>query len=197
MAAAAGGVTAIAAASGSSSTETNGIATAVDATDANTFAVLARPTGAGDAVPSVETQGLTSGSFTSYFGANLLLARRASGFANGGAWVVPGNSAVCLIADPAYANGVTDASLAGAAACASDSRAASGGLEFTAGSIRDAGVQTIAGLVPNGVDAVTVHLAGGSVISETVHDNVYMGTVVGDVSSVTYTYEGAAVSVDA
>ncbi|MGA2471494.1 MAG: hypothetical protein ABSG64_12510 [Solirubrobacteraceae bacterium] len=157
------------------------LASAVDTADANTFAVLDVGVGSQDAVPATETEGLAAGGFTQMFGGNLSLARQATGFQAGGAWVVPGDGAVCLIADPKY--GTADQP-DGAAMCSADAGAAGGYLEFTTGTL---GTDTsVAGLVPNGVGSVQLQLADGSLETLPVHDNVYMSTLSENLSAVTF-----------
>lgn len=167
------------------------LATTVDPADAQTFAVLDRAVSMQDAVPAVEDDGLTGGSFTQDFGANLGLARAVAGLPAGAAWVVPGNGSVCLIADASYGS---TAAPDGGAMCSADATAAGGYLEFTTGHMGTD--SSVAGLVPNGVDAVQIQLADGSQQSVAVHDNVYLASLSEDLVAVSFTLpDGQAVEV--
>lgn len=196
-----GSAVAVAASAGTPPTPTPTVATqpteSVDAADLQAFALFNRPLTTADAVPTVEAQGLGGTSFATSFGGNVALARRAPGFATGGAWLVPGAGAVCLIADPWYTSAsMNESAGGGAAACAVDSRAASGALELTAEGEKHPGMTTVAGVVPNGVSAVTVTLVDGSTVREPVYENVYMGIVSATVQLIQYTAEdGARVTV--
>lgn len=164
------------------------VAQTVDAADASSFGVLARPVAASDSVPSIESAGLGDGSFAGVFGGNLALARQASGFDAGGAWVVPGAGSVCLIADPTYTAGVTTtAHLLGGAVCAGDRAAIAGEMEFTGyAATKNPGHTTIAGLVSDGVMAVSVSLKDGTVQTLPVHDNVYMANLNGTPAAIAF-----------
>ena len=164
-----------------------GVASSPDAADAAAFAILTRPAAASDAVPADESVGLPEGSFVGLFGANLELSRAATGFTSGGAWVVPGSGAMCLVADSMYAPGASLRTLEGGAACVTDARALRGGLEFTVHNEDNAGYETLAGFVPNGVQQVTAELGGGETVQLPVFDNVYLGHIAGAASAVTFT----------
>jgi hypothetical protein len=75
-------------------------AATVDTALAEAFSVLDRRRSSADALPAVEADGTDL--LTEQFGANFSLARRADGFNIGGAWVIPADGYVCLLADPAY-----------------------------------------------------------------------------------------------
>ena len=68
-----------------------------------------------------------------------------------------------------------------------DARALRGGLEFTVHNEDNAGYETLAGLVPNGVQQVTAELGGGETVQLPVFDNVYLGHIAGAASAVTFT----------
>jgi hypothetical protein len=156
---------------------------APDRNDRDAFAVLSRPASAADILPTTYSNSLSAGSFVARFGANIGLARAASGLVAGRVWVIPGDGAVCVVAD----NGVaTGAGADGGAACAADSRAASGGLEFTVADIGDDGAVTLTGVVPNGVASVRAQIGDGASEVLPVDDNVYRATLPGDPVAVSF-----------
>jgi hypothetical protein len=115
----------------------------VDGTDAATFSLLDRPLSASDAVPAIESGEVKGTPFVGSFGANLALSREATGFSTGGAWVVPGDGSVCLIADPSYSPGVSSAAgLSGGATCQFDADAVSGQLTLTGATMHDLGTSS-------------------------------------------------------
>jgi hypothetical protein len=161
------------------------LATAPDATARAMFGVL-RQASASPLPPSV-TAGLSGGVFTGIYGANLALARQATGLAPGAAWVVPGDGSVCLIAaSTTETSGAPVDETLGGASCGDDTDAASGNVQFVGGSRKFPGEQYVAGLVPDGVDTVTISTANGTIDTVPVNDNVYMDTVAGAVSTVTF-----------
>jgi hypothetical protein len=124
------------------------------------LSVLGRPQTAADTVP---IQDLPSGpSFTGMVGANVNLARRAMTLTTGEAWIVPGDGTVCLITAP------------GGTACQGNPSVREGRLYAIGYSDEEPGVESIAGIVPNGVSSVRLDLAGGISDALTVHENVYM-----------------------
>jgi hypothetical protein len=166
-----------------------------DAADSSTFSVFRQAATA--AIPEKETGGLVGSSFTGVYGANLALAREASGLPAGTAWVVPADGSICLIAaSRTYASGAPAAGALGGATCADDADAAAGNLQFVSGSRADPGVQYVVGVVPDGVSDVYVTSSGGSVDDVTVHDNVYEDTVAGTVSTVAFTGPSGPVAID-
>src|ERR1700722_2249499 len=70
------------------------LATAPDATDVAAFSIMQRPRTSTDDISSRAIGGLSSAT-----GANISLSRRAYGFSNGEAWVIPGIGNVCLWAE--------------------------------------------------------------------------------------------------
>jgi hypothetical protein len=155
------------------------LATTPSAAGLGTLGVLRRAQTTADAVPSGVTAGLTEGVFSGAFGANVALARRVGGLTAGSAWVVPGDGSVCLIAASAGDPN-------GGATCASSAIVAAGGLEMEAGTHRAPGVVFVAGVAPDGVSQVTLHLSGGASQTLTVRDNVYMAEVHGAVAATTF-----------
>jgi hypothetical protein len=160
--------------------------TAVDAADLAAFDLLKAPVTAADLPPASATTGLESGSFVGMFGANLNLARRATGFAAGAAWLVPANGALCLLADSTLNSaGAPVAETPGAAVCASDNRATAGEMELETAGPAAPGMDFAAGAVPDGTTSVVFTLADGTQVPVPVHDNVYMAETHGAISSIT------------
>jgi len=133
--------------------------------------LLARPLGPGDAMTDAMVASQSSGGLVSAYGINPALARRAGGLADGGAWVIPGNGAICFAA---YGNagGVADAN--GGESCDTASDAIAGHEAMIASSQRAPGWLLVAGLVPDGVQSVTLTFADGSDETLPVSDNVYL-----------------------
>lgn len=154
-----------------------GVADVVPHVDAQALRALSRPRTEADGIPA----GIAP-AFSAASGANVDLSRKVE-TPNGDAWLVPGTSSLCLVAD-------------GGAVCVPAESAAEGGLAQEggvegAGPIKlsefDSAPKEVSGVVPNGVDTVTVHLVNGTSSTLTVHENVYMGVVGGAVSEVTFT----------
>jgi hypothetical protein len=138
------------------------------------FAIVRRPQTAADEIPPEVPVALSGAS-----GANLGLARRAEGGGGGEAWVIPGKGSMCLLSSwPARG--------AGGAACLPDAPAFTGELAVAAGSARAPGTVFLAGLVPDGADQVTVHLAGGAAVTVAARENVYLAALTGSPESVTF-----------
>ncbi len=144
-------------------------------------------------------------------GVNPSLSRRAEGFASGAAWVIPGNGTICLITDNAQGLAMafkqlapgsrTSASVAripgadGVTGCTTHSSAAKGWSAGISGTHESPGMIFTAGMVPDGVAAVTVSLAAGGSLSLPVHENVYMAEVHGWPSSVSFTGPAGPVTI--
>jgi hypothetical protein len=146
-----------------------------DPADTAAFAILRRPQTATDQVPLELPIGLSGAS-----GANLGLARHASGAGGAEAWVVPGRGSMCLIS-------AWPANRGGGASCQPNTAAIAGRLEVSSGSRRAPGTDFIAGLVPDGVSSITVNLPGGRTDTARVRENVYLIAVSGTPESVTFT----------
>lgn len=158
-------------------------ATSPDAVAEHDFGILRRDQNGEDAIPAA-----ASVMFSGASGANEHLARRAKGFSEGEAWVVPGRGSVCLIADwPAAHNG--------GATCASDEPAIDGRLVSESSNRHSPGAVFVAGLVPDGISRVTVNLANGGSQAADVHENVYMIKTEGSVASVTVSTPSGNVNV--
>ena len=149
------------------------LATAPDAASVAAFSIMRRPRTSTDDISSRAVGGLSTAT-----GANLTLSRRAYGFTNGEAWVIPGIGNVCLWAESTTAQN-------GGAVCSQDSTATSGHLILEAESPSAPGKVFVAGLVPDGITSVTANLAGGSTVTLPVLENVYMQEVSGELESVT------------
>ncbi len=114
----------------------------------------------------------------------MALARRAQGSAGGEAWVIPRSGSLCLVAE-------STTGLNGGAVCADDRAALSGQMAFYASNPQAPGAVFVAGLVPDGVTNVVLHMRGpaasGSTSTQalTVHENVYMDEVHSSISSIT------------
>lgn len=154
-----------------------GVATAIPQVDVQALGVLDRPRTQADVIPAG-----VAPSFSAASGANVDLSRKVE-TPNGNAWLVPGTSSLCLVAD-------------GGAVCAPAESAAEGdlaqeggigGAESVKPSEINSAAKEVSGVVPNGVETVTVHLVSGGTSTLTVHENVYMGTVGGAISEVTFT----------
>jgi hypothetical protein len=151
------------------------LATAPAPRELQAFSVLRRDHRESDQIPQSMPIALSGAS-----GANLGLARRAAGSGEDGVWVIPGKSSVCLLANWA-------AEHAGGAFCAPVAIALAGELFGAAASASAPGVDFIAGLVPDRVDAVVVRVHGGKPTTVLVREDVYRAKVAGLVTSVTFT----------
>jgi hypothetical protein len=163
--------------------------------------ILRRARTAVDALPPWNAYAATHSPMAAN-GVNPLLSRRAMGFTEGGAWLIPGNGTICL--ETANAAGIRQAlqtmpagasasresahirGAVGNTACATNADANRGFSAGTAGSAQDPGVVATAGIVPDGVESVTVTLSRGDEVKLPVHENVYMGEVRGWPASVSF-----------
>jgi hypothetical protein len=161
------------------------VLTTVTPTVLSSFSVLRGSVTAADALPASYIATHQNSPLVGEFGANLKLAHLARGVTEGTAWVVPTDSGVCLVASH-YGNG----EIAGAA-CAANSAVIAGEMLFTSGTPDGVGGEFIAGLVPDGVDNVSLQFADGSSETLAVHDNVYTTDVTkGSPSAVTFSGPG-------
>lgn len=163
--------------------------------------ILRRERTAVDALPTWDAYAATHSPMAGN-GVNPLLSRRARGFSEGGAWLIPGKGTICL--ETANAAGVRQAlqtmpagasaprenghvrGALGNTACATNAEANEGFSAGTAGSAQDPGVVATAGIIPDGVESVTVTLSGGGEVKLPVHENVYMSEVRGWPASVSF-----------
>jgi hypothetical protein len=157
-------------------------AVVIDSAARNALGILRRAIGPGDAVPAGD-----SVTFSGASGANMALARRASGFAGIDAWVVPGRGSVCLLAG-------TESGSIGGAACAPDPEAIAGELKLTGTSDTEPGAELVTGIVPDGITTVALRLESRLVVHAPVHENVYATVVNGTV--VDAVLEGADERID-
>jgi hypothetical protein len=160
------------------------LASGADARDLAQFAILRRAPGEADQIPPQSPVALSGSS-----GANLGLARRAQGFGAQRAWVVPGRGTLCLIAQWPARHG-------GGANCVPDASAAAGELVVVSGTTGARGFEFVAGLVPDGVSVVSVHLRGRGVTTAAVHEGVYMAAIAGSAAAVTFTGPHGAVKIE-
>jgi hypothetical protein len=106
-------------------------------------------------------------------GMNVRLARRAATGA-GAVWLAPGNGDTCILVGEDAGAGSPAAPEAGAIGCMADASAAEG--KLVASLERSDHGKThgvVAGLVPDGVLSVQIHLSDGSTQVSDVDDNVY------------------------
>ena len=150
------------------------LASGTDAHDLAQFAILRREQTEADQIPPQSPVALSGAS-----GANLALARRAQGFGEQRAWIVPGRGTLCLIAQ-------WPARHAGGANCVPDASAAAGQLVVVSGTQGAPGFEFIAGLVPDGVSVVSVHLRGRGISTAAVHEGLYMAAIAGSAAAVTF-----------
>ena len=168
--------------------------------------ILRRPRVSSDALPPYYSKVLPNSPTGGGDGVNIDLSRRAYGFPDGAAaWVIPGNDGtICLVA--ANAEAVQQAGEAGPALqhvpaaqdsvnCEPIAQVQTGWpLSFGSGPGDTPGVFFTAGVVPDGVQSVTVQAAGGSVTMP-VHDNVWLGYVHGPPETETFTGPNGPVTI--
>jgi hypothetical protein len=155
--------------------QSGALATAPDSASLAAFGIMRRSRTSADDLSSHAAGGLSSAS-----GANLALSRKAEGFTNGEAWVIPGIGNECLWAESTTAQN-------GGAVCDGDATATTGHLMLEATSPSAPGKVFIAGLVPDGIPSVAVNLEDGSTVTLPVHENVYMQEITGELKSITVT----------
>jgi hypothetical protein len=137
----------------------------------SSFALLRRAQIASDVIPaSIPVV------FSAASGANLALARRVVGGQGEEAWIIPGSGSTCILSQLSREH-------IGGAACTTSAAAQAGQLNVQSAGAQLPGAELVAGLVPDGVSAVTMHLAGGAEVSAAVHEDVYVALVQGAVTS--------------
>ena len=152
------------------------------------LAILRRPRVASDALSTQQISELTD-SPTAANGPNPALSRQAQGLTGGQAWVIPGDGMICFECQAA--------GTLGGGTCQPDASIADGQWPIETSSGQAAlGVTAVAGLVPDGVAQVTLTLSNGTTQAVAVHENVYLATVHGGVSSLTYTGPNGAVTLN-
>jgi hypothetical protein len=192
-----GGATLASGAAGASSPESRpagaGVPTvpvqSADAVDVQAFSTLGRAAAPSDTIPAS-----ASVIFSAASGANTSLARHATAIAATGAvtanaWLVPGSGRMCLIAASA-----ASADQKGAA-CVSDGAATAGELLLETSSKLEPGRAFVAGLVPDGVSAVSLTTHSGATVVAPVQENVYAAEVSGWVVSASFNGPSGSVSV--
>ncbi|HEY4895887.1 MAG TPA: hypothetical protein VII01_07335 [Solirubrobacteraceae bacterium] len=164
--------------------------------------ILRRPRGPADALPATPAASVTQSPMAAS-GVNLSLSRRVSGIGSGAAWVIPGNNTICLIADNAQALAMASRypsatsrvpGASGVTSCAPTSSAAKGWSAGTSGTSESRTTVFTAGIVPDGVNSVTISVDGGQPILLPVHENVYAAEVQGWPSLVSFTTPAGQVS---
>jgi hypothetical protein len=150
--------------------------------------ILRRPRVASDALTPGDVQLLTATPAAAN-GANVELSRRAQGITNGAAWLIPGDAMICFVYDNPPAGG--------GGTCQPDASVSNGQFPVeTGGSIKAPGMTSVAGVVPDGVPQVTLNISDGTTVTVPVHENVYLATIHGGLTSVTYTGTDGPVTLD-
>lgn len=140
--------------------------------------ILRRPRVASDALPSDEIQLFTE-SPAAANGPNIALSRSAQGLGGGAsAWLVPGNGMICFAYDNPGAGG--------GGTCQPDTLVNDGRMLLFGGYTSAHPVESVAGVVPDGVASVTLNATSGDTITVAVHENVYIATLPGIVASMTF-----------
>lgn len=145
------------------------------------FAILRRPITKADHVPKADQV-----TFSGASGANVQLARRARGLTAGIGWVVPGRDDICII------TASETNQHQGGAGCTGDAAAIAGKLWLQGTTPTAPGMEFVAGLVPDGVPSVTLHLTTGSTMVVPVYENMYALELRGSVASVETGTSGGA-----
>jgi hypothetical protein len=147
------------------------------------FALMRRSQTQADVIPADAQPAFSQAS-----GANPSLARRVSDGADAEAWLIPGNGSACILAR-------APADAIGGAVCVPTAAARAGELDVQSASSQLPGSELVAGVVPDGVAAVTLHLADGNTSSAEVHEGVYLALVRGAVTSIDASGPGVTVAV--
>ena len=147
---------------------------------AKTFGVLAQPLEAADALGPALPGPRGADRLTEH-GVDPADARLTRSLSGWGVWLVPGQDVVCL-----YASRLTRPE--GGSACPYHSQGSDGFLlSVGAGADVPAGHLLVAGVVPDGVDQVRVHSAGGGTQTLDVVQNAYVAVLPEDAMSISYT----------
>jgi hypothetical protein len=142
------------------------------------LAILRRPRVASDALPAADVHVFTA-SPAAGSGPNVALSRSAEGLTGGSAWLIPGNGMICFI--------FNSPPVGGGATCQPNARITTGRFPvLTSGSMNAPGMTALAGVVPDGVAQVTLNTADDPPRTVPVHENVYLATVRGHLTSVMY-----------
>ena len=151
----------------------------------SSFELLRRAQIASDVIPASIPVVLSEAS-----GANLGLARRVTGEQGEEAWIIPGNGSACILAQLSR-DGI------GGAVCTTSAAARAGQLNVQSASAQLPGAELVAGLVPDGVSSVTMHLAGGATVTAAVHEDVYVALIQGAVTSMDASGPGGTLAIPA
>ena len=159
------------------------LAQAADPTDLAMLGVLRRAQQPGDALPMSAISSGADDPIERSTGANPALARKVSFGAIGVAWIIPADGGLCL-QSTGYVNGVA---AFGGGGCDTDTNGHPPYSQSLSGGMRARGIYLITGLVPDGVSAVNLHLADGTIDTVPVEQNVYMAEVRFGLTSTTFT----------
>jgi hypothetical protein len=152
---------------------------------AESVALMRRSRTASDAIPASPPVVFSQAS-----GANLELARRVAGDQGAEAWVVPGSGSTCILARLQQYR-------IGGAVRTTTTGARMGELDVQSASSLLPGAELVAGLVPDGVSSVTMELADGTMLSASVHENVYLALIHGAVISMSALTPQGSISIPA
>jgi hypothetical protein len=159
-------------------------ASSIEPTLSAAFALLRRAQTHADVIPAS-----TQVAFSQASGANPLLARRVSDGEGEEAWLVAGNASACILAQvPRYD--------IGGAVCVPADAARAGELDVQSASSQLPGSELVAGVMPDGVDSVTLHLAGGSTVTAPVREDIYLALVQGAVDSISASGPQGAIAIE-
>ena len=140
--------------------------------------ILRRPRVASDALPSDEVQ-LFTDSPAAANGPNIAMSRSAQGLGDGAsAWLVPGNGMICFAYDNPGASG--------GGTCQPDTLVNEGRMLLFGGYTSAHPIESVAGVVPDGVASVTLNTTSGDTITVPVHENVYIAALTGVFASMTF-----------
>jgi hypothetical protein len=141
---------------------------ATEADQSADLAILRRPRVASDALPG-SASSWTNDPADGSSGANPALSRSAQGLPAGAAWLIPGDGMICFDARYPIAGG--------GGTCQDDATVDSGRVLIFGYNQSAPNLLGLAGIVPDGVDSVTVTAPDGTTQSVTVHENVYLAEI--------------------
>jgi hypothetical protein len=142
--------------------------TAITAAQSADLAILRRPRVATDTLPGSPSS-WTDDPADGSSGANPALSRSAQGLPAGAAWLIPGDGMICFDARfPIPGGGGT---------CQDNATVNAGRMMIFGSNQLAPDMLGIAGVVPDGVDSVTVTAPDGSTQSIPIHENVYLAEI--------------------
>jgi hypothetical protein len=150
--------------------------------------ILRRPRVATDALSALQVSELTD-SPTAANGPNPDLSRSAQGLTNGSAWLIPGDGMICF--EYALTGGA-----GGGGTCQPDALVNAGKMVIFGGYTSAHPVESVAGVVPDGVTSVTITTTTGDSTEVPVHENVYVATLPGMFASMTFSGPNGTVTVN-